>query len=469
MTTAGALAITLAVLAPFFVLFVYAHPQNDDWGMAVATMRRGLIDATRSLLRSWGGRYSSHFLNLATPLSSGSFAAWRLALAVYAMAVPLGIWAVVSAMAPHSSSRPERLAVAGVIAALLFAGMPGPAVGLYWMNGAVCYGLAEALALLTIAAMLTAERGNPRWRQAWSGAAALLAAIAAGMNEVTAFLIVGAAGVMLAARVHDRQPSAHVAVVFAAAVAGLVAVLLMPGTHARLAAAGPVGGRHLLPLLFEQSVPVAAGHAARWSTRTPLLPAAVLLGFAAARARRRGAQWSLPQPALAGCTAAAAYVGTVFMPLYGQGGIPAHTLNLVHAVFVGAVMLVAACVGNWFGARRPTESGAAPWIGIAACAAAAALTVVPESPLRTAYADLVTGRAARFDAAMRARYEIIARCGPVCDVSPIEDPPRTLAWFEDAVDEKRDTDFFRGYKDRGYARFFGKRRIRMAPPPPVRL
>jgi hypothetical protein len=460
--TAVALVAAAATLAPFFILFLYAHPQNDDWVLAVSVESAGVLGATEGWLRSWSGRYSAIFLNLLTPLGARSLDGWRLANAAYALAVPLGTWAIVSVLSPRSSGRLDRLAVAAILAALLYAGMPNPASGLYWMNGSVCYGVGEGLALLTVACTLAAERVHGRVVWAVTTTAALLAAIAAGMNEAIALLLIGTLGVIFAVRLQRGSPAKAVALVLAVSLAGLATIWFMPGTQIRMAYAAPPGGRSLLPLLA-RTLEVAARNAAQWSDLTPLLPAALLLALTTTRARVREADWTLPHPGLVAPVALAAYIGTVFVPLYGSGDIPPHTLNLLHAVFVYGVLLTAACTGAWLAVRRPAAASLPTWVGLAACLAAAALAVIPESAGRTAWSDLLSGRASQYVHSMEERYRLIARCGPICVVPRIENPPRTIVWFEDAVDDARDGAFFLRYKDNSYARYFRKARIRLVP------
>jgi hypothetical protein len=201
---------------------------------------------------------------------------------------------------------------------------------------------------------------------------------------------------------------------------------------------------------------------------TPIAPAALLLGLVAARARTQDERWTFPHPILVVPVAAAAYLGTVLAPVYGQAGteIPAHTMNLLFHAFCAAVLLSGASIGAWLGARPPGPArragSARRWLAPAGAVAVAALAVLPASSARTAWLDLVTGKAGRWDAAMEERYRIVARCLPVCDVPRIADGPETLAWFEDAVDEATDSPFWLDYKDSKYALFFEKYRIRLA-------
>ena len=101
-----------------------------------------------------------------------------------------------------------------------------------------------------------------------------------------------------------------------------------------------------------------------------------------------------------------------------------------------------------------------PVARVALVAAIVLMTVLPSSNLRVAYADLASGAAARYDAEQRRRYELIQACsGPVCPVPPLSDPPRTLFFFENAVDTGRDDAFFERYKDFAFAGYFYRRRV----------
>ncbi len=264
---AAACIASLAACAPFFILFIYSHPQNDDWVSAASSINRGVLGSAEWWMRNWSGRYSATLLNAATPLTFRSLNGWRAANAAYSLAVPLGIWAIVTVLAPRSSARGGRLAIAASVSAVLFASMPSPAGGIYWMNGSICYGVGEGLALLAVAAMLAGERDGATHSWAWTGVAALLAAVAVGTNEVIALLLIGVVGIVLLSKRWTHRPWTGTATVFAVSVAGLGVILLIPGTGVRLASGGPSGGRYLLPILT-QAIVAAGIHAARWSTLT---------------------------------------------------------------------------------------------------------------------------------------------------------------------------------------------------------
>lgn len=456
-----ALAAALAALAPFLALSARAHPANDDFSMAITGMEHGVLGSVAWWYRTWSGRYFACFLATASPLTWRSLTGWRWMTFADLLVFPAGAWLLASALAPPSVSRTWRAALGLGLAALHYGGMPDPAGGLYWMNGVVCYLVGEGLAAGALGCALRARGGPGAAAAGWTFGGALLAALAVGTNEVVALLLAGCLVLVAARRRWSGGNWRPAAIVAAVAIACTAVLLLAPGTALRLRTSGRAG-RHLFDALATAAA--AAGPLAlRW-TLSPVLPAALLAGLAAARARARGEAWSLPHPALAGPLLAAAWFATILLPCYGGGSLEPHTLNLSHALFAGGLPFLAASAGARLGLPSAADGSAGALAGMA-WGALVTLALLPATPLRTAWDDLLSGRAARYDAAMLARYELLERCfADVCDVPPIPDRPRTLFWFEDAAEEWRDAPSQLRYKDGTFAYFFGKPRIRVVPP-----
>ncbi len=283
---------------------------------------------------------------------------------------------------------------------------------------------------------------------------------AAGTNELIGLLLTGCFAVVLAGAALRRRALARLACLLLVTAAATAVTLLVPGTLERMRSAVPPGGRHVIQALGP-SLAVAGRHSLEWIA-SPLAPAAWLLGLGVARIAATDEGWSLPHPAIAGAALAAAYFATVFLPYYGAGTLEKHTLNLAHALFTGGGLFLAACTGAWMGQRRRPATVWASVLRAGAWTLMVALAVLPPTPLRTAYGDLASGRAARYDQALLDRYELIAQCRyVVCGVPPLSDPPPSLFWFENAADEAKDAPSMLSYKDDTFAAFFGKARIRL--------
>ena len=181
-------------------------------------------------------------------------------------------------------------------------------------------------------------------------------------------------------------------------------------------------------------------------------------------AAARAGRWRLPHPAAAALAAAAATLGALLLPAAGAGAIEPRAANVVHWVFLAGAFGATASAAAWLERRRGRALLHSPRRAVALVAAAAALAVVFPTALRQAAGDLASGEAARYDAALVERYARIRACdAPVCEVPRIPAPARSVSWFEDAIDEGRETPFFDGYKG-AFAFCFGKARVRLAAP-----
>jgi hypothetical protein len=156
-------------------------------------------------------------------------------------------------------------------------------------------------------------------------------------------------------------------------------------------------------------------------------------------------------------------LASFFPSLYSTGIVEPRTANIVHLYFVIGFLITVANIAAWIAARRGlVEIRYPPLVRRLLWAAVLALTIVPRSNLRRAYADLLSGKAARYDRERIDRARIIARCSTgECDVPPLTAPPTTIWFFEDAFQDA-DGQFFRSYKDAGFAAYHGKKHIQLS-------
>jgi hypothetical protein len=450
------LAVLIIAVLPFAALTAFSYPSNDDWGTAMSVARRGVLGNTTYLWRTWSGRYTGTLAASLDPIGWGSFAGHRMLLLGYIALLAGAAMALVAALAPRCARLRGCAAVALGFLALHLQGMPDPATGIYWLNGVSCYVLGEVLLLCAIACVVMAERPGGARSWLWTALAAPLVAGAAGTNEIVMLLLDGFLLGAVAVLVAKGRPPWRVVSLLLIALGGTFAVVLAPGTRARLAIQGTAGAD--LAETVAAAAEAAVRHAMGW-TLSPLLPGALLLAMAAARAAAAEDRWSLPHPTRAAAPALAAYTLASFVPYLTTGKMERHTQNLAHAVFVGGAHFVAAAAGARMGRRRPTLAAIPAVVRPAFLAAALGLAFLPGSNLRAAWFDLISGRATRYDADMRARYALILRCPADCTLPPLQDAPRLLHWFEDA-EGPREIPFFQRYKT-SYAKYFGRHRIRL--------
>ncbi|HET8542603.1 MAG TPA: DUF6056 family protein [Anaeromyxobacter sp.] len=453
-----AAAVPAAAIAPFFALAAYAHPQNDDWGFASMVLKFGYGGANAVWYRNWTGRYLSTAWASATPLSMRTLTGFPVAVAANLALFVGGAVALALAILPREVPRRARAAVGLVLAALHLATMPSIAEGVYWFSGSSTYLLGSAFLAWVVALSAAVDRLEGGRRRAALAGAILAAALAAGTNEIAAACVVAAAAGRLAwASRAARRVRWDLLAVVAVAVAGAAVELLAPGNRARAAtqAGAPVGA----------ALAIGVAWAGRWALewlQGPIVPAA--LATVAAVPWPEGGDDRGPRPAVVLALWAAAVAAACALPSLAGGGVPTRAANAVNWLFVVGALATAVSLRRPLAGllgRLPGPRLAAP---IALAALAIALAALRPTSLRLAVTDLASGEARRYDAEMRLRHASLRACPyDVCDVPPVE-PALSLWWFEDALLEGYEPQFFHGYKDATFAYWFGKKRVRLARP-----
>ncbi|MFT3885194.1 MAG: DUF6056 family protein [Flavobacteriales bacterium] len=449
------LVLSIAALALHGSIARYAHPAADDF--CYAAKARGLSAIAWSIgeYHDWNGRYASNLLMWRNPLTwSADF------LPGYRM-VPLLLLAL-SALAYRGlvrtltdrTLRPWQEWCGGLtLLALFLNDMPAIGEGVYWYTGAVTYQLANILCTLLVASLIRFERGayfGPKPLH-WT-LNALLLAIIAGMDEQ--HLVLACAALLTWCLVRWRRGGRAPWALLLVAVAAAAVVLSTPGNAVR--GSYFTGTHRLLPSLG-MTVLQTARFLGTWLLAPTLLAASVLYVQLHLHLRERVPLFarSFGIGPLAALMLIAGVVALCVFPAYWAMGMLAQhrTLNVAYWI-----ILPLWCMALSSFLEHPRLRGRIPVMPHTQLRIAVALLSIAlfwTGNGGAAVADLYTGRAARYDAAMQARYRAFASPGPVV-LQPLADPPRTLAPFEERRPDQH-------WMSRCTARYFGgnEDRIRM--------
>lgn len=276
------LIISLAVLATFTALSVFAFPSADDFCYAVKVQELGFFGAQRDWYLSWSGRYAANGLVSAFVLAGGLDRLYALAPVLVLLITSVAFFALVSTLA--GPRYPIRVVLASSLAlcVLFVAGLPDVAQTLYWVSGSFTYQLGNVslLLLLALAAQQELSRGS-----SWSASvlrlavASVLAWIAAGANEATMLCLLLLLGCGAVFSFAFRRGSAWFwTSLLLIAAAGALTSLLAPGNAARAASLAGDGmirpPAWLAGILF---VPWALLRIAYWLSNPAIWASAVLV------------------------------------------------------------------------------------------------------------------------------------------------------------------------------------------------
>ncbi len=193
----------------------------------------------------------------------------------------LGLAALVRAALGDAAPRRSVFVGAPLIFAVCFARLSpaGAAETFFWFTGGVPYLASVGLLFLVVGRMSSPSNTS----RAALAATALVAALAAGLQEVVALvLVVALAALLVYTAVTRRERVGGVALVFASSVASFAAVVFAPG-NAKRAAREAFGAQHVGETLV--NVVDAGGALLGGALTSPLLLAAcAAAAFAASRA-----------------------------------------------------------------------------------------------------------------------------------------------------------------------------------------
>ena len=277
--------------AVFLGLAVFAYPQTDDWHLINVATHRGVIGGAWDYLTGWGGRFivAPFYLVIA-----GLPGQWLVFPLVMAANIALFPWSL-RRLLPPAMPRPWPVAIG--LTGLLFATLPSPAQGLYWLAGMLAYVFPLHLFAWAVALARppgkTAEYSikNPFVRGAVLGTCGVTIA---GFGETPAILAGGSA-LVLAALAWRRAWWLAIGLG-----AGLALDLALPGNWARLAVVHPHG-----PVLSSAVLGTALRGTARVFTHLVLGPecmtALVIAALAGAHAMtgKSAEHHAIPRPWLA--------------------------------------------------------------------------------------------------------------------------------------------------------------------------
>lgn len=483
------LLLLLLLLLPAAVVGLFARPMADDFGYSAAThavftqygfdLPRLLAAAWQTTVHyfnNWQGLYVSGFVLALQPGLFGN--AWY-GLTFFCVVVPLFLCLYIAARLALRRLNPDALLLALPLALLLLyalvQGMPNPAEGLYWFNGAVNYQLFFAVAVLNAGftlALALPGTSTLRSRLGLMAGGVLAGLVIGGGHQVVGvmnLLVLLFALALCAPRRNFRHLPALIA-----AVVGLVINLTAPGTRVRVDGFSGAG-------FFEavaKSFLLAVSEWIRWLD-VPLLCLLALLAVPLAALARTDAldDRAFRRPWLGAVAVFVLMWGMIFLPSYSMGGIGAGRLiNVVWMTFVLGLVVTEFLLLGWAqrvcglsfaGAARVLQRQARrlPWVVavLLVCIGCIGSHTVKEgqdnrfaTSLEACY-ELASGQAQAFAAALDGREELLLD-ESVSDVTiaPLTGDQRPWLLFF--------TDLPEGPETWGLAGYYGKDSVIVAAP-----
>ncbi len=462
------------ILLPFLLLSAFAYPTTDDYCFAWSWQHRGFWLHQSWHYRYWSGRYIANMLMVANPLAFGWWGGHRVAPPLLFLGYAAAARLFFRELTGRQFSDLTYWALSGLFLFVFLAQHPYIAGYFYWYTDAP-YALADIGSLLFLVAFVRYEtrQGTARWLN--FAAICLLTLFIMGCNELPLLFVLLLLGALnFFSYIHTRRFRWDYGVFLAVGLAGACLALMAPGNQVR-------ANSNVYDAYPRADLSYTLTHApkAAFDTLLGLFPlvlvASLLLYPLAVRLTRRATQapaltyfLGVP-PVYAVLTYLGALLAAFFPTFWAIGQPPAPMpLSVIYFWLVtGWFWLLFVLVFAWERrARRHPDRVAAlptdlPPLVTAVIGLYLLVSFASSFNFRSAYSDLLTGRAYRFDQQMKNRLALLRRsAGPVVTVPALHDVPVTI------VPPTNSCDWVFGHPAENNtcaSEYFGKKAINFSP------
>jgi hypothetical protein len=455
----GWLVVLLALLGilPFVLMCAYSQPSADDWCVAADTMEKGFWQSNRDFYFDLTGRFFSSALLFMHPMLL-SFTAFKF----YSLALVLGLvasmrWAV-GAWFPESSTGWKWALV--IMSSVLFLwGMGSTAQGFYWGTGSAGYTL-PCLLFFCLAGMFGKRCLEPDWRPrpVVLVAGCFLAWAITGCTEVSMAVFLAhitALNVLFFWR--HRRVSRPLIIVLAATSVGVAIVVLAPGNASRRTWYHNEVMHALMPASL-MALKLGVRQVALWLVFTPfaLFSLVILSIWPAAFQLPRQRAWELVVFSV--LLMLATVFGSLFLSTWSTGGgLPLRAVNLMLLFFILDWVILLAGAVSLLRSFQVEIPRAGVLLALAALLIFGTALGATNNNVKTAWRDLLSGEAARYDRQCAERHAMIRASSEQDLVLPeLKARPKTL-FFNDLKPDPTN------WRNTCCARFFGKRSLTVRP------
>jgi len=451
------MALVIAI-TPFLILAFYAHPSADDFWLTNMVIATDSWQAQQDIRQEWSGRYTSMFFASINPLVYRFFAGYKL-MAVLMLVLTYGaLLAMVKTFLTDAFSGTVAALLSLLLLVLHVGFMPTVSQGYYWLSGSFSYQAANIFMLLWLAMLWQFYQHRSVFKQTeYILLVTLLLILGIGCNETNMVLL---GFLMTAFFLADTfiYRRLNIFLLYFLIVTSICCALVYfaPGNLIRLKEY-PEHGNILFAGAY--AIAIAINNSFNWLTATPVLILTILfIPFSLQLTHKQPIQKNI-HPLAAILLFFLSLVVCFFVSYWSKAHhAPPRVQNNIYLVFlIGWFLTTHIVVAHFhrkYALRIPLIPNYAWWLILFSVA----LTLFCSKPsnIRTAYSDLFSGRAARYNQEMNQRYALLkySSC-QTCEIPVVKNIPKTIFFEEIPADTT--------WKNRYFSEYFGKKLMIMVP------
>ncbi len=457
------------ILLPFILLVTYNQPAADDYFGAVRDSTQSFNAVFWDTYLHWSGRYFAIIISRINPLIFNSLNLYRAYSLVIILSFVAALFVLARVLTAAYLTKLQTAALSCLFVFLYFTVLPGTAEGFYWFSAACIYQTSNILFMLMLACIVKWHRASTKYaRGIYFFITVLLAVSIIGCNEVSLIItcfVVGAIPINLyvTRRKHDKLLWLLTIICIVAACISVLA----PGNYLRL---GYLQDSSRSPFwVVEGAAAITAIYVSQWAL--PLLIVTLLYvifwgNTIAVKVVKQGLH-SYIKPVYSIVFFTALFLLLQLFIVWVAGGSNLGRIeNVIYLFFlIGWFFNVQLLVNAYHSKQKPISSLSKPMMVLIVLLFFMDLFDINNN-ITTAYIDLVSGKARRYNIQLNERMDVVKQCRQdTCIVKALSDVPKTL-FFTD-IKSKQESEAF--WMNEAYARFVGVKFVLVdAPLPPIK-
>ncbi|MCY7349099.1 MAG: hypothetical protein LH606_00295 [Cytophagaceae bacterium] len=441
-----------AILLPFLLLSAFVYPVTDDYCWAESFRMRGFWGSQDFFRMYWSGRYTGNLIMTANPLAFGWWGGHRIIPVLIFLAYAGSAYLFFRELTQQQLSRWTCWALSALFLFVFLAQHPFVPASFYWHSGHP-YAIADIASLLLVVSFIRYETRVGTSKRVHFVLTCLLIAFIIGSNEVPLVVLILLLGALVFfSLLAQRRLRWDYVAFFVVGAIGAYFELSAAGNQAR-ANSGLFDSYRRSDLIYTLiHVPLAAFNSLLKYFPLVLVASLLLLPLAVRLVHRATNAPALRRflgvaPGYALLTVVGAY-GIGYVPTFWAIGLAPAPLPMSIIYFwliIGWFWLTFVLV-FWWERRHPGALDikfSQPFTTVLVMYLG--LNFLGSFNFRSAYSDLLTGRAYRFDQEMKARLALVRSTpGDVITVPVLRNVPVTIVppvpGFRDLVFSHPDDD-----------------------------
>ena len=180
------IAVGVYTILPFLIISQYNRPAADDYDIAVRYSRHSLSYLIKDTYLNWSGRYFASLISALDPVNYKDYEIYKLLPVAFILVFAIAMFLLIRTIAKEYLNSKQILALSSLMIYLYIAAVPSSSEAFYWFPSACIYHLSDIFYLLLLIQLYKLQKPIKYTRKLFHFFyASVIAVIIIGSNEIS--------------------------------------------------------------------------------------------------------------------------------------------------------------------------------------------------------------------------------------------------------------------------------------------